>query len=177
MGLNATIYMDIYGQMAIICNCPTGIANDECGGAIEVTCGQTIEGSSVDATFDAAPFCVDTEHSGPSVWYHVDLAAPSTLTASTCLQADFDTQVTIWGGDCLGLECKAAVDDSQGCENTGVVAASLPAGRYYIMVDGFETSSGTFMLTISCGMPPALLVANLECLFFFCAHFFVALSF
>src|SRR5688572_18291916 len=43
-------------------------ANDTCASAIPILCGQTLNGSTVNATADAVIFC-ETEATAPGVWY------------------------------------------------------------------------------------------------------------
>ena len=81
--------------------------------------GENVEGTTTGATSDGVPFCDVTQFS-PGVWYSVT-GTGNTMTASTCNQADFDTQISIFCGDCVSDCCfdngTPGCDDSD-CEDT-----------------------------------------------------------
>jgi len=96
--------------------------------------------SNVGATEDSieAPSCFVQPMAG--VWYRFMIAFPSTITVSTCNQADFDTQTAIYSGStCGSLICKAFADNTEGCgsSTTRVVDDVIMAADIYILVSGY----------------------------------------
>jgi len=129
-------------------------ANDLCEDAIEVVCPEgggsvTVSGSTLDATFDAAPFC-GTSNTAPGVWYKV--THDGVLTASTCNQASFDTKISVYDGGCGGLNCVTGLDDTAGCAGfTTEVSWGADGTEDLILVHGFGSATGNFDLTVTCG--------------------------
>ncbi|MCB9265067.1 MAG: T9SS type A sorting domain-containing protein [Lewinellaceae bacterium] len=131
---------------------PTG--NDDCAGAIAVSCGQTVSGSTTGATFDGVGTC-GTSNTAPGVWYTV-VGNGDLITASTCNQASFDTKISIFTGSCGSLSCLQGDDDDTGCGLTTTESwLSTPGVTYYILIHGFGTAAGDFDLTVTCAPPPA----------------------
>ena len=152
-----------------------GPENDFCADAIEIVCPDgggsvTVSGSTIDATFDGAPFC-GTSNTAPGVWYKVVLPAddsdsdsdsvsdsgvqlPTILTASTCNQANFDTKLSVYDGTCDGLECLTGNDDTSGCSGfTTEVQWASEGPENLILVHGFANEVGDFDLTVTCSDP------------------------
>jgi hypothetical protein len=70
------------------------------------------------------------------------------VEASTCNNADFDTQITVMSGSCGETTCVSFND--QACGDQSLVTWYAEANTtYYIMVHGFREASGTFGLTLS----------------------------
>ncbi|MGB5175725.1 MAG: hypothetical protein WBQ30_13390, partial [Thermoanaerobaculia bacterium] len=89
------------------CIVPPAPENDECIDAIEVICPEgggdvTISGTTVEATFDGVGTC-GTSNTAPGVWYKV--SHDGLLTASTCNQANYDTKLSVFDGECGALGC------------------------------------------------------------------------
>ncbi len=122
--------------------------HDECTGAIEVACGDTISGSTASATFDDTGFC-GTSNTAPGVWYKV--THTGLITASTCDAANYDTKISVFEGDCGALGCVAGNDDAAGCSGfTSEVSWSSDGTESLILVHGFSSGTGDFDLTITC---------------------------
>jgi hypothetical protein len=130
------------------------VENDICAYATpipEIGCDPvTVSGSTLDATIDDDIASCGTNISAPGIWYTVEGTGTS-MKASTCDAADFDTKISVYSGSCESLECIAGNDDGPGCADfTSEVSWSSTSGEvYYILVHGFETASGNFDLTIS----------------------------
>ena len=131
-------------------------ANDLCADAIEVTCGSVTAGTTVDATFDAAPFC-GTTNTSPGVWYRLMGDGSDFVIASTCNDADYDTKISVYTGSCGALSCVSGNDDGDGCAgfSSETFFTSTPGTEYYILVHGFGSAEGNFNLTVECIVPPA----------------------
>ncbi len=96
--------------------------NDECEEALPVDLppggSVNVDGSTTGASFDLTPVCV-LVHQSPGVWYSV-IGNGNTIFASTCNQADFDTMISVYCGDCQEGEV------SNCCFATGVPGCDDP---------------------------------------------------
>lgn len=133
------------GPFTLNINCPP--VNDDCSAAININCGQTINGTSVSATPDVAPSCsgVSTQ---PGVWYTF-IGSGGSETLSTCSAASFDTKLSVYTGTCGGLVCVTANDDFCGLRSQ-VTFGTTAGTRYYVLVHGFGGATGTFSLARTC---------------------------
>jgi len=69
------------------------------------------------------------------------------VEASTCGNADFDTQITVLSGSCGDLSCVSFND--QACGDHSLVTWYAEADvTYYLMISGYREASGTFGLTM-----------------------------
>lgn len=132
--------------------------NDLCENAIEVTCGQSVSGSTLDASSADAPEYCDSYYldEAGGVWYKFE-GDGQVVIASLC-NSGFDTQIGIFSGTCGDLECVAANDDAN-CGLASEVSFFSEEGiTYYIYVTGFDLFEvGDYVLTITClsSDPPA----------------------
>ena len=89
------------------------------------------------------------DSSAPGIWYSA-VGGGGAMTASTCNQANFDTRLSIFTGECGALECVTENDDTGGCATTSSTQWVGLAGKtYYILVHGYSTRSGDFTLTVT----------------------------
>ena len=110
------------GQICVdgICIIPPP-TNDDCNDAIALDVGPggstDISGTTINATIDGVE-CV-TSTTAPGVWYTV-VGTGNTMTASTCNQADYDTKISIFCGECPagggGSDCCFA-NGTPGCDD------------------------------------------------------------
>jgi hypothetical protein len=99
-----------------------------------------------------------TSFGSADVFYSFTLTDFYEVEVSTCDAATYDS--------CLGIlnaagELVAASDDGSGCTgySSWIEACCLEAGDYYIVVDGYGTSSvGDYTLTVNFGAEPCLVV-------------------
>ncbi len=133
------------------------LANDNCSGAQTVTCGSTINGSTVGAASDSGQgSCGSGGTPGNGVWYKL-VGNGAQVTLNLCGSA-YDTKVHVYSGSCGNLSCVGSNDDSPTCGTTRshfVFNASVGVD-YYILVSGFSSSTGAFSMSISCLCGPAL---------------------
>ncbi|MEM5566441.1 T9SS type A sorting domain-containing protein [Psychroserpens sp. AS72] len=141
--------------------------NDLCADAEAVVCGDTVSGTNVLAT-DGDGVAGDgcgTSATAVGVWY-VYAGTGDTVTASTCSQADFDTEITVYTGVCGDFTCLANNDDNSaaGCTgNTSLLEFETVIGTdYYIYVSGFGAETGNFDLSITCVAPPTCTPAVID---------------
>eukprot|EP00536_Pseudo-nitzschia_multiseries_P000864 jgi/Psemu1/234064/estExt_Genewise1.C_110055 len=121
-----------------------------CGNAVQITeLDQAYYGSNWKAFWDPTiDTCGDHMSTGYAVWYSFTTNSSKLVEASTCNNADFDTQVTVMSGSCDGTTCVSYND--QGCGDQSLVTWYAEAGEtYYIMVHGYREASGTFGLTLT----------------------------
>ena len=120
-------------------DCPTPPANDLCDDPIPLNCDETVSGTTIDATFDGAPFC-GTSNTSPGVWYEITPPAGAIVTLSTCNQATFDTKISIYTGSCTALTCVAGQDDNTaacGFDFTTEITFCADGSTYLVLIHGF----------------------------------------
>jgi hypothetical protein len=125
--------------------------NDYAEDAVPVSCGEAHSGSTTGATPDAAAGLCGASVESPGVWYRVTGTGTS-ITVDTCdPTTDFDTQLSVYGGECpRGLTC-VAVDDDTCAPQSSVTWESRLGERYFVLVNGAGSLSGEFTLRICCG--------------------------
>ncbi len=141
---------------------------DTCDGALPINCGEAVQGDTLTATTDAVPDCDPNVPGAPGVWYKFEDTSglASNILVSTCsANTDYDTQLTIYTGDCPnGLVCVTNNDDSPNCSNFQSEAEFSSDGNstFYILVQGWNGSVGNFELTLTCEFipPPNDEIAN-----------------
>jgi len=115
-----------------------------------ISCGLSQSNSTISGS--------DTLGSGSrEVFYEFALQRPTRVTLSTCI-ADFDTYLRIFNGT-LGVPTNLTQQiisrDDGGCGSEVVstrtaLTHELPAGRYYIVVEGYLGNQGSFVLNMTC---------------------------
>jgi Tol biopolymer transport system component len=154
-----------YAGAGTTCQTP---ANDPCSGAIPITMGQTVTGSTSFATVDSgAPTpCTGVPITAPGVWYTL-VGGGNQVTLSMCAQNLYDSELIVYGGPCNALTCVTADDDScQAGGSSQVTFCALPGRTYRILVTGWNNRTGDFSLTAtdsgaSCScIPPNTSIVN-----------------
>ena len=127
--------------------------NEACTGAIDIACGQIINGTTAGATADVVATCGTTLSTAPGVWYKF-VGDGSPVTMSLCGSA-FDTKIGVFSGSCAALTCVGGNDDFGGaCGSRSQVTFPTVFGtQYYVLVTGFSTNSGNYTLTRTCVAP------------------------
>lgn len=146
-------------DLTITCELPP--ANDDCSGAIAISCNSQTLGTTINSTDDSAvaPDCTGPGTSN-GVWYiYTDTTGLVTdINLNTCgPNTDYDTQISVYSGDCGTLTCITGNDDSPNCTNfqSEVDFQSDGNSTYYILVHGFGTATGNFELNMTCiPVPP-----------------------
>lgn len=126
------------------------VINDDCSTAISLSCGDIVTGTTLGAINETETNC-GTTITSPGVWYSI-IGEGSDINLSTCNQADFDTKISVFNGSCLDLSCVGGNDDTPGCEGfTTTLDFFAETGiTYYILIHGFNISTGSFSLTALC---------------------------
>lgn len=128
--------------------------NDEQGGAPTVGVPSLTSGSTFSAKVDEGLPEGDVPITSPGVWYIVP-GDGTTITASTCGSADFDTKISVF---CDGPESSLiAGNDDAGCTGPlhSTVSWCSEAGQnYLVLVHGFGGEAGRFQLSVEPGAAP-----------------------
>ena len=138
-------------------SCPP--SNDECAGAITINCDDVLFGATNTGATDSG-----VGNAANDLWYAYSGAAGD-ITVTTCAATGYDTNLLVFS-DC-GTTLVTENDDS-GCAGfrSTVTFTADGTSTYYIVVDGYNTSSGSFQLAATCDItitPPANdLCANAE---------------
>ncbi len=150
------------GNFSLDVSCMDPLPNDGCGGAIAVSCGDTVMGSTVGATVDVAPSC-GPAITAPGVWYTLadTSGLPGDITLSLCNGTDYDSKLTVYSGTCAGLVCVVGNDDACALQSE-VTFASNGNTTYYILVHGFGGATGNFTMDVTCipTPPPNDMIVN-----------------
>tara|TARA_R110000851_G_scaffold77514_3_gene170734 strand:- start:245884 stop:248760 length:2877 start_codon:yes stop_codon:yes gene_type:complete len=157
-------YASNEGNFTLEVSCEDLAVNDECENALPIACGETVTGTTVNATVDAsAPDCGGVSITAPGVWYEfTDTSGLITdYTISLCAGTDFDSKLTVYSGTCGALVCETANDDSCGLQSE-VSFQGDGNTTYYILVHGFDNASGSFTLNVDCAPvpPPNDMIVN-----------------
>ena len=139
------------------CSAPAAPVNDLVCNATPIVCGQSLSGTTVNATnsgFGENNFC-NVSQTQPGVWYVVS-GNGQQMTASLCATA-WDSKISVFSGpNCSSLTCVGGNDD------WGPICSSSSASytwnssvgvNYYILVHGYSTTS-PFSIALTCATPP-----------------------
>jgi len=129
--------------------------NDGCDGAIalDLATGQAIvDGTTAEGATPDAENADCSASTAPGLWYTA-VGNGGAMSAGLC-GSSYDTKISVFSGDCGALSCVASNDDSCGLQS---VAGwdSEDGVTYSILVHGFSSSSGNFILTVDQSAPPA----------------------
>ena len=114
-------------------------SNDECSGAIAISDGEQISSDTTNATDSG-------DNSSNDLWYsYTGNGQTDDVTISLC-GSSFDTYIRIFDA-CGGTQI--AYNDDSCSTQSEVTFTSDGTTTYYIMVEGFSSSSGAFDLSAS----------------------------
>ena len=123
--------------------------NDTCNTALEIVCGESLNGTTLDKT--------DTNGvSGPDAFYRFTETTTEArdVTFSVCAAFDYDTYMRVYTS--CSLTNPLANDDT--CDlGSEITLTTTPGTIYYIAIEGFNGGTGNFTLTAACegpAMPP-----------------------
>ncbi|MEM7298712.1 MAG: hypothetical protein AAF391_10660, partial [Bacteroidota bacterium] len=125
-------------------------ANDDCANAEVITCGDSVAGSTANATADTCEDC-GVSIDAPGVWYSFE-GNDQYVTFSLCGATSYDSKLNIYSGTCAALLCRGGNDDVWGCSgNSSELTIYCLAGTtYYAFVQGYGGDTGTFTLSCTC---------------------------
>lgn len=137
--------------------------NALCTDALPITCGDAVNGSTVNGLLTSGPTCAGANITAKGVWYSFT-GTGDDVTFSLCNQASYDSKISVFSGPCNALVCEAGNDDAAGCGTTSsVTMPSVPGLAYLVLIHGFNQANGTFTLTMTCAPPCSPLAANDNC--------------
>ena len=129
-------------------------SNDDCANAQNISCGSSLSGTLNGATSDNVPNCLTQGNGEEGVWYSFT-GNNSYVSLSTCGgQTQFDTQISVYSGDCSSLNCVVANDDNPLCESNGsssYLSFNAIAGtNYFIRVHANTQPNMSYNFTLNC---------------------------
>jgi hypothetical protein len=143
------------GNFSLDVTCEDPLPNDDCSGAIAVSCGDSVTGSTDGATIDTGiPDC-GTPITSPGVWYSLDdnSGLPGDITLSLCNGTTFDSKISVYTGDCSAPVCVDGNDDACGLQSE-ITFASDGNTSYLILIHSFGGATGDFTLDVTCTPTP-----------------------
>jgi hypothetical protein len=124
-------------------------ANDLCAGAINITCGQTFNGSTFVSTSNDAPTgCADGGFPNEGVW--IRFTGNGQVATISTAGSSFDTQINIYSGTCGNLTCVGGDDDSGPGLTSSFTFCTSNGVQYFVYIDGFAGSTGNYTINLSC---------------------------
>ncbi|MEL6636856.1 MAG: T9SS type A sorting domain-containing protein [Bacteroidota bacterium] len=155
--------------------------NDDCTTATLVSAyPETLSGTTVDATDSNAGGTPTECHAVPAtsggVWFEVP-GTGGTFSATTCgAGTSFDTRLSVYvsgttPGSCAALTCVTSNDDigfgggctqSNGHSRSKVDWSTVAGSTYYIYLDGFATTTGTYDLFVEETIPAPLTLLRFD---------------
>jgi hypothetical protein len=134
------------GNYSMTITCVNETGNDPCSGALPIDCGTSVTGSTAGMNLDVFPAgCGIFGTAG--VWYTF-VGDGSVVVLNTCTAGAYDTQISVFNGDCSGLNCIVTNDQFCG-DQSQVTFLSAITTTYYVLVHGYN-ETGTFTLGMSC---------------------------
>jgi hypothetical protein len=131
-------------------------SNDDRANAQQITLGQRVDGSTVDATandVDDSSGCGPSDT--PSVWYRLDATRDGRAIAS--LQANGDLDVVLDVYQRVRSQFNAITCDTSDRQGRASTEFRIKRGESYLVrvSQQAQSVSGTFSLTVDLGQPPA----------------------
>jgi hypothetical protein len=141
----------------LTCAAPAAPANDLVCNSTFISCGQTLSGTTVNATNSGTGeggFC-SVSQTQPGVWYVIP-GNGQIMTANLCATA-WDSKISVFSGaGCGSLTCVGGNDDfgpSCASSSASFSWSSVVGTNYYILVHGYSASS-SFSINLTCVAPP-----------------------
>lgn len=139
-------------------------ANDLCANAVTISCGQSLTGSTSGATNTGDPNgnCGNGGYvGGPGVLYRF-VGTGEVATVSLCGPAtNYDTKLHVFSGSCGSFTCVTSNDDACGLASEASFFGTAGT-TYYILVNGYNGSTGNFSLGLTCAPPADLLIDDAQ---------------
>jgi hypothetical protein len=151
--LNTATRLNYYISSCASISAPS---NDLVCSATAISCGQTLSGTTVNATNSGTGengTCNVTQ-SQPGVWYSVT-GNGSVFTASLCGTV-WDSKISVFSGTCSALTCVGGIDDNGPACTSSTSASyswnSVNGTTYFILVHGYS-STAAFSIALNCSTP------------------------
>ncbi|MBU1936644.1 T9SS type A sorting domain-containing protein [bacterium] len=147
---------------------------ETCGSATVVTAlpyndsGYTCDNANDHALVGTwGPHCDynDPNNAAPDVVYVYSPAAAVTVTIDLS-NSGYDTKLWVYDGSCVEANIIACDDDGGSGYQSKIISLTLTGGHdYYIIVDGYGTDCGNYVINITCDAEPAPMVCPDNTLF------------
>ena len=145
-------YKGASGSFTLSVRCGKGL---DCTEAVSVSCGEAYQGNTTEASANVTYYnCCSWEESGPEEVYALTTEAAGHITATLS-----------------GVETGADLDVFllPSCDENNALAygdhsasySLAPPGTYYVVVDGYKRSSGSYILNVDCTTCPGVGTAYL----------------
>jgi len=141
----------------LTCAAPPPPSNDLVCNSTFISCGQTLSGTTVNATNSGTGengFC-SVSQTQPGVWYVIP-GNGQIMTANLCATV-WDSKISVFSGaGCGSLTCIGGNDDfgpSCASSSASFSWSSVVGTNYYILVHGYSASS-SFSINLTCVAPP-----------------------
>jgi hypothetical protein len=154
------------GSISLNCPAPSP-SNDACSNAQNISCNSMLSGTLNGATADNVPSCLIQGNGEEGVWYSFN-GNNSNVTFSTCGNSQFDSQLSVYSGECSDLSCVAANDDNALCESNGsssyISFNAVLGTTYFIRVHANTQPNSNYNFNLNCSCAPlCILPANDNC--------------
>jgi subtilisin-like proprotein convertase family protein len=135
------------GAFTLARTCVAPIVNDNCTGAITISCNQTITGTTVGAGIDNVATCVTTLNTAGGIWYK--FVGNGVQNILSLCGSGYDTKIGVFSGTCAALVCVTGNDDFCGLQSQ-VTFTPVLGTTYYVLITGFGAATGAFTLNRTC---------------------------
>lgn len=130
---------------------PPPPANDDCADAIALGCGDSANGTTLGANNSGGNLAGD-------VFYSFTGSGSEELVTVSLCGSSYDTYLRVFTDCTLSTEIAfnddATTGDCAGTLQSELTFTSDGTSTYYIMVEGFSSNVGDFVIDISCAVPP-----------------------
>jgi hypothetical protein len=126
---------------------PNAPANDLCINAETIDCDELKVGNTLQASPFDIPLTCGTKPGGPGIWFK--FTGDGKYANLSLCNAEYNTKINVYSGDCNNLVCVAGNDDACGSQSVVNFQAILGV-EYYIYVSGFNGETGAYRLLRSC---------------------------
>jgi hypothetical protein len=143
---------------------PPPPANDNCVNAISIAVGDSLPGTTLNATNSAVGSCGQQSANSPDVWYSFTAPYAGQFRIDTCDAVGYDTLLSMYTS-CGSAELTCNDDSicSFGGSRSSIVATYASGETVLVRVSGFREASGAFVLNASAITPPPPPPANDAC--------------
>jgi hypothetical protein len=132
-------------QVELTVSPSTGGGQGTCANPYNLTSGVAFSGntSGGQTSFNSYS-CTNWNESGPERVHRIVLNSPGTMTVALANHPGGDVDAFVLSS-CNPGSCMSEIDES------GTVQASLTAGTYYVVVDGYQGAVSSYQLTVTVG--------------------------
>ncbi|MFA7331368.1 MAG: T9SS type A sorting domain-containing protein [Candidatus Delongbacteria bacterium] len=123
-------------------SCETCTIDDPCADPVQLSCGDSITGTTVDGYDYVGNPALDK-------FFEVTIDQDGPITFSLCTATDYDSYLRIYDGCPVSGGTEIAFNDDA-CGLASEITTILTAGTYWVVVEGYSEGVGNFSLDIIC---------------------------